>query len=639
MDLQIPGYTIIREINHGGMATVYLAIQLSVGREVALKIMKPELDQDPEFHQRFKREAEIVGQLPHPNIVSINDIGRYNGLNYISMDYLPNGSLEQKIAQGMDSKTALQVATSMASALALAHGKGYVHRDIKPENILFRADNSAVLTDFGIARIIHTRVQMTQVGSVMGTPHYMSPEQTKAKELDGRSDLYSLGIVLYEMLTGNKPFHGNDALVIAIQHLHEPVPRLPHNLFPYQIIIDKLLAKNPEERFQTAEELLSALQNLSLQTRKAMPIKPRPVKTRAKLYSTAALLMLVAVSLYFFSAPPSPFAELTVTTQPETARVRILNIEERYASGIQLSPGAYKIEVTAPGYAKSVNWVDVKSGKQRLNYSLVKQSNQENLSSPKNSNLTPEMVSIAAGSFLMGNPADENSVAENVSLSSRYAMSKFEITFAQYDHFATATNRSLPNDNGWGRDERPVINVSWDDAQAYVNWLSKTTGNTYRLPNEAEWEYAARGNTTSSYWWGNEAKDAPTRANCRFGCKSFLSALFSYKTVAVGTYPANDFGLHDTAGNVAEWVDGCVAIAPATNDNSAQSSACTQRMVRGGSMADNVKNIASYSRRIQEHNLQDNSIGFRILQVSTTDVNEPVKNRRKNLFERIFSSD
>src|SRR3954467_3640701 len=212
MALQIPGYRIIRKINQGGMSTVYLAIQISVGRIVALKVMNPGLTSDPAFNERFQREATIVGQLSHPNIVAIYDIGREADLNYIAMDYLPGGSVHDKMINGLTGEEALRVTKEVANALDHAHEKGYIHRDIKPENILFRADNSAVLSDFGVAKGIVGVSRMTHVGTVVGTPHYMSPEQTRGQPTDARSDLYSLGVVFFEMLTGALPYQGEDAV-------------------------------------------------------------------------------------------------------------------------------------------------------------------------------------------------------------------------------------------------------------------------------------------------------------------------------------------------------------------------------------------------------------------------------------------
>ena len=262
--MQIPGYTLIKKINSGGMATVYLATQHSVGRTLALKVMRPALDTDPGFHQRFQREATIIGQLSHPNIIPIYDIGRHQSFNYISMEFLPQGSLEQKIAEGIPLNETIKIMMGIASALEHAHTKGFVHRDIKPENILFRDDGSAVLTDFGVARTIESRVNMTQVGMIIGTPLYMSPEQAKGEASDGRSDLYSLGVVFYEMLTGSRPFHADSPLALGIKHIHEPAPSLPLKFLSLQPALDKLLAKNPDERYQNARDLITFLDQQTL---------------------------------------------------------------------------------------------------------------------------------------------------------------------------------------------------------------------------------------------------------------------------------------------------------------------------------------------------------------------------------------
>ncbi|HEX7763723.1 MAG TPA: serine/threonine-protein kinase, partial [Cellvibrio sp.] len=262
MALHIPGYRVVRKINQGGMSTVYLAIQISVGRVVALKVMNPQLTSDPAFSERFQREATIVGQLSHPNIVAIYDIGRHEDLNYIAMDYLPNGSVHDRMATGLNGEEVLRITREVASALDHAHEKGYVHRDIKPENILFRTDNSAVLSDFGVARGLSNNSRMTHVGTVVGTPHYMSPEQTKGNSVDGRSDLYSLGVVFYEMLTGSLPYQGEEAVTIALKHISAPIPKLPLQYLAYQKILDKLLAKDPEQRFQRGRDLIQAIDEL-----------------------------------------------------------------------------------------------------------------------------------------------------------------------------------------------------------------------------------------------------------------------------------------------------------------------------------------------------------------------------------------
>lgn len=257
---QIPGYRILRELGRGGMASVYLAEQESIEREVALKVMLPALAaSDPSFSMRFVREAKIVARLAHPHITAVYDVGVAGPYHYFSMEYVTGGDLKSRIREGMMPKLSFTIARQIASALAFAHAKNYVHRDVKPENILFRQDGTALLSDFGIAKSADAATQMTATGAVIGTPHYMSPEQAQGHELDHRSDLYSLGIMLYEMLTGSLPYTGSSALSIGIKHLKEPIPQLTPPAHVYQPLIDKLLAKNPADRFQSGEEVIAAI--------------------------------------------------------------------------------------------------------------------------------------------------------------------------------------------------------------------------------------------------------------------------------------------------------------------------------------------------------------------------------------------
>lgn len=257
MSSQIPGYQVIRKIGEGGMSTVYLAIQLSVGREVALKVLSPELRTDPTFAERFYREANIVGRLSHPNIIAIYDIGRHGKHYYMAMDYLPGATCKQLIRnQQMTPVRALSIMRDINNALEYSHQQGYLHCDIKPENIMFRADGSAVLTDFGIARDMH---EDTSSSTIAGTPHYMSPEQAQGARLDKSADIYSLGILFYEMLTGLPPYHGKDAISVALKHVSAPVPQLPAELAVFQSFLQRMLAKRPGARFQNCNEMKHAI--------------------------------------------------------------------------------------------------------------------------------------------------------------------------------------------------------------------------------------------------------------------------------------------------------------------------------------------------------------------------------------------
>jgi len=256
MGLDIPGYKILRTLGRGGMATVYLAQQEIFERQVALKVMSKALAADETFGKRFFREAKIVSQLVHPNIVTVHDVGVHQDSYYLSMEFIDGFDLKQ-IRKTLTLRQKLQVVVDIAKALDYAGKKGYVHRDIKPENIMFHnADGRAVLTDFGIAKAAGTDTAMTQTGTAIGTPHYMSPEQAKGKPVDHRSDIYSLGVVFFLLLTGRVPFDAESAVAIGIKHITEPVPLLPDGLEALQPLLDTLLAKKPEDRYQHAGDLV-----------------------------------------------------------------------------------------------------------------------------------------------------------------------------------------------------------------------------------------------------------------------------------------------------------------------------------------------------------------------------------------------
>lgn len=258
----IPGYRIEKIIGKGAMASVYLGIQESLERPVAIKILSPRLASDPTYNRRFVKEARTIGRLGHSHIVTIFDAGNYEDVFYIAMECLEGTTLKERIKTGLTPEQAVTILRQIAQALGCAHQQNCIHRDIKPANIMFRDAETAVLSDFGIAKNLEDKTQLTAVGWRIGTPNYMSPEQSLAKPVDGRSDLYSLGIVFYEMLTGTRPYQGADAFETALLHVKGPVPVLPDTLRRFQPILNRLLAKNPDERFANSDELLQALKQL-----------------------------------------------------------------------------------------------------------------------------------------------------------------------------------------------------------------------------------------------------------------------------------------------------------------------------------------------------------------------------------------
>ena len=258
--MQIPGYEVECEIGRGGMATVYRAVQQSLSRQVALKVLMQELDDDGDFAQRFKKEGRILAQLLHPNIVTIYDIGvSENNQLFLCIEYLSGGTLRDRIKQGLSIDSAIQIAKLITRALGFAHERGVIHRDVKPSNIMFRLDGTPVLTDFGVARFVESNTINTLTGLMIGSPGYMSPEQAMGEGATIQSDLYSLGAVIYEMLTGHPPYEAGNPISVALKHLYDPIPTLPKECAYLQPVLSKLLAKGSSDRYKNTGELLNAL--------------------------------------------------------------------------------------------------------------------------------------------------------------------------------------------------------------------------------------------------------------------------------------------------------------------------------------------------------------------------------------------
>ena len=256
-------YRVLRKLGGGGMASVYLAEHAQLGKHVVLKVLHGHLSKDEEMIERFRREARAASQLVHPNIVPIIDAGAGEHVTYTVMPYLPGGSFAERIAQGArPSSEVASVVAQAATALDYAHRHGIVHRDVKPDNVLFDEDGHALVTDFGIAEA-RSQGRLTASGRAMGTPHYMSPEQAMGKLVDGRSDVYSLGIVMYEALVGFPPFDGPDAFAVGYKQVHEaPVaPDKVNSEIPQAMndIVMRCLSKSAADRYARANDLADAL--------------------------------------------------------------------------------------------------------------------------------------------------------------------------------------------------------------------------------------------------------------------------------------------------------------------------------------------------------------------------------------------
>lgn len=265
--IRVPGYESLRQIARGGMASIYLAARSEDRLPVILKILPLAENTNPYLLKRFMREYNLLSMLNHPHVANIYERGFASDFAYIAMEYFPAGDLKYRLKSAISPHQATYYLRQIAQGLGAIHAMDIVHRDMKPANILFRNDEILAISDFGVAKHLTTSEILTQDNAFIGTLYYISPEQITDRRVDRRSDLYSLGVILFEMLTGTKPFQGKAVSDLFRAHLSAPIPRLPSSLTNYQPVLDGLLAKDPDDRFQTTEDLLAGLDWVESQAR------------------------------------------------------------------------------------------------------------------------------------------------------------------------------------------------------------------------------------------------------------------------------------------------------------------------------------------------------------------------------------
>jgi hypothetical protein len=561
---EIGQYRVVEQIGLGGMATVYKAYQASMDRFVALKVLPRHFMHDPAFLGRFEREARTIAKLEHARILPVYDYGEHEGVPYLVMRYVEGGALSDMLRQhpdGLPLDEAARLIGQIASALDYAHQAGVIHRDIKPSNALVDRSGDVLLTDFGIAKIAEATVQFTGQGTV-GTPAYMSPEQAMGKELTPATDVYSLGIVLYEMLTGRVPFQAETPIAVINAHIYDPLP-LPRSLRPdlpemVERILLKTLAKVPEARYQTAGEMAAALSAAI----RAEPVAPPEVAEEARPTEVEPSVPPVGEPE---PTIPAPIGEV-VPPAPEVPSLPKAAPAKPARRGVQ--PAWI---VGGAGGLVVIGLVVV--GLLTIGRALGDVFGQP---APVTSNAewTPviqefdgvEMALVPAGCFMMG----EDGKGGEQCFEAPFWIDVTEVTNAQYG-----------SSGRWSGDNLPRERVDWFDAVAHCEARGA------RLPTEAEWEYAARGPDGLVYPWGNEfVPDNVVYAGNSGG-----------RTADVGSRPggASWVGALDMSGNVWEWVSSVYEPYPYDptdgREVDASSDSSSARGLRGGSWLDGFSNL------------------------------------------------
>ena len=585
-------YRIDSLIGAGGMGTVYRATRVLIGDEVAIKILHQD-HTDANSSERFRREAQAAARLKHPNAVSIYDFGiSTDGLQYLVMEVVEGESLREKLSHGpLNFATAVEVTSQVCAALDEAHRRHIIHRDIKPDNILLDSNAGGLrvkVLDFGIARLRDdTAGHLTQTGSVMGTPHYMSPEQCLGENLDPRADIYSVGIVLYEMLCGRVPFNSPVSTAVVVQHVSQPPPSL-HSINPaipeaVEEVVLHAIQKNRGDRPATAgalaQELIVALggrQTVApdyalLSPGGSSEINEETVERRPASSGQSDLPKTV------YLASPALGVPVGRRTNGEHAAL---------TANVKRAMPAKYIGAAAIGVFSIVlliffvMWQRGGEATKTGDLTIAVAGTEEAKSSATllNAPATPDrpatpagMVPIIGKQFLMGsNEGDSDAKpAHAVNIKSFY-LDIYEVTCEDYKRFLDKAGRPAPNTwtNGTyppGAAKHPVTGITWDDAEAYAKSVGK------RLPSEAEWEFAARGPSGLLYPWGN---------TWRAGCANAGNE--AKGLVNVGSYDCDSpFGAHDLIGNAWEWT--ASDWQPYPGGTLATPASGGEKVIRGGS--------------------------------------------------------
>jgi eukaryotic-like serine/threonine-protein kinase len=660
---ELGGYQIIEWIGSGNMAEVYKAMQSSVNRAVAIKIMSAALTEDMEFVKRFQQEAKVIARLEHPNILPVIDYGEEERTLYLVMRYLKGGTLHDLIQAGpMPPQVVLRYLTEIGQAIDYAHGLDIVHRDIKPRNVLLDQDGNPFIADFGLAKIT-SAAALTLSGQIMGTPRYISPERALARKVDGRSDLYSLGVILYEMLTGHVPYDADSTVDLVMQHIEAPIPSItaanPQLPPAFDDILKRALAKEPTDRYPTAGELSQAIaQALEVplpseallpelhgapSTRRGFPFSRRWLKqswqktrdrlgpllntTRAFLLQkqrktltvggTVALTLVVFVLMAMSGKAPVPATPTPVFTSAPTLTT--------IPTQLPTEPPTKVAATQTPSDETKMFW------------------DKDGMT----------LIYIPAGEFPLGSAESDSEAREDekpqlVVYLNAFWIDQTEVTVAQFQDFVNDAKYQTDAERGccegkyakpggyvfapwayfvksayWKSPEgmvepealprRPVVQVSWNDAVAYCQWAGR------RLPTEAEWDKAARGTQGVIYPWSDEFGAGQVNfcdKNCaaNWHNRNVNDGFERSNNVGEFLKGASSYGVFDMSGNAREWVNDFYDFRGYyryPTENPTGPATGEMHVMRGGSWLDPADRVRASAREADFPDSRNDAVGFR----------------------------
>ncbi|MCD9047063.1 bifunctional serine/threonine-protein kinase/formylglycine-generating enzyme family protein [Luteimonas sp. MHLX1A] len=618
---EVAGYRVLRRIADGGMSTVYLARQESLGRDVAIKVMRPEALGDEVSRRRFENEARTIGRLDHPHIVGIHQIGRTaDDRPFFVMPHMTRGHLGQRDLAG-DEARIREILRALLSALAYAHARGVIHRDVKAENVLFDDADRPLLADFGIALRRGYGSRVTSAGLALGSTAYMAPEQARGEEVDHRADLYAMGVLTWEMLTGRLPFEAQDALSMAVMHAQDPIPRLPPHLRHWQKFIDRSMAKYPLKRYHDAGDMLLALERIPRGPQRSFSPRDAAAAGAARMRELPrgawiVLALLLAAGLgfglrhgddsargFFRASQPQPATDsvapgdAAVIENPDDALLRAApeseastlmedarrqlqqrrlvspagdNAYDSLVAAARIAPDhlelpqlsaqlvralandalratkngndadaraqferiATLVQATGPAGDDLTNELQrdvtaalttrIEAAARRFDRDAARRAvalaAPANLDTAARERLRRQAEAVpAVGGVLTGDPARMTVVRSG---DGAYALTRRHISRSDYARFAEATGRPATlcrerasvlrviarrdwTDPGFEQGTAdPVVCVSWEDAQAFAQWLGARNGHRYRLPTtvEASGSAAAAGSRAVAEW-------------------------------------------------------------------------------------------------------------------------------------------